>query len=58
MPEPSGPIGGRDSFDEFLARLLAAQDTGQQRSMPFGRPVDITRLLSRRTHEMLQRTAE
>ncbi|OII35282.1 AAA family ATPase [Curtobacterium sp. MMLR14_010] len=58
MPEPSGPIGGRDSFDEFLARLLAAQDTSQQRSMPFGRPVDITRLLSRRTHEMLQRTAE
>jgi ATP-dependent Clp protease ATP-binding subunit ClpC len=58
LPEPSGPIGGRDSFDEFLARLLAAQDTGQQRSMPFGRPVDITRLLSRRTHEMLQRTAE
>ncbi len=58
LPEQSGPIGGRDSFDEFLARLLAAQNTGQQRSMPFGRPVDITRLLSRRTHEMLQRTAE
>jgi ATP-dependent Clp protease ATP-binding subunit ClpC len=58
LPDQSGPIGGRDSFDEFLARLLAAQDTSQQRSMPFGRPVDITRLLSRRTHEMLQRTAE
>ncbi|WP_439691545.1 ATP-dependent Clp protease ATP-binding subunit [Curtobacterium sp. SP.BCo] len=58
MPATFGPTGGNDSFDEFLARLIAAQDTGAQRSVPLGRPVDITRLLSRRTHELLQRTAE
>ena len=58
MPATFGPTGGNDSFDEFLARLLAAQDSGAQRSVPLGRPVDITRLLSRRTHELLQRTAE
>ncbi|MGU3408749.1 ATP-dependent Clp protease ATP-binding subunit [Microbacterium sp. M1A1_1b] len=58
MPAPSGPTNGNDSFDEFLARLLAAQNTGAQRSTPLGRPVDITRLLSRRTHDLLQRTAE
>ncbi|WP_420362135.1 ATP-dependent Clp protease ATP-binding subunit [Curtobacterium aetherium] len=59
MPQTFGPTGGNDSFDEFLARLLAAsQDPGRsQRSVPFGRPVDITRLLSRRTHELLQQTA-
>ncbi|WIB14114.1 ATP-dependent Clp protease ATP-binding subunit [Curtobacterium sp. MCPF17_050] len=59
MPQTFGPTGGNDSFDEFLARLLAAsQNPGQsQRSVPFGRPVDITRLLSRRTHELLQQTA-
>ncbi|WP_144711962.1 ATP-dependent Clp protease ATP-binding subunit [Curtobacterium pusillum] len=58
MPATFGPTGGNDSFDEFLARLLAAKETGAQRSVPLGRPVDITRLLSRRTHEMLQHTAE
>ncbi|MBF4604116.1 ATP-dependent Clp protease ATP-binding subunit [Curtobacterium sp. VKM Ac-2884] len=59
MPETFGPTGGSDSFDEFLARLLAAQNTGDpQRPRAFGRPVDITRLLSRRTHELLQHTAE
>ncbi|MGL3200333.1 MULTISPECIES: Clp protease N-terminal domain-containing protein, partial [Curtobacterium] len=58
MPETFGPTNGSDSFDEFLARLLAAQNTGAQRSVPLGRPVDITRLLSRRTHQLLQRTAE
>jgi ATP-dependent Clp protease ATP-binding subunit ClpC len=59
LPQTFGPTGGNDSFDEFLARLLAAsQNPGQsQRSVPFGRPVDITRLLSRRTHELLQQTA-
>ncbi|WP_288467495.1 ATP-dependent Clp protease ATP-binding subunit [uncultured Curtobacterium sp.] len=57
MPETFGPTSGSDSFDEFLARLLAAQETGARRSVPLGRPVDITRLLSRRTHELLQRTA-
>ncbi|OII14989.1 AAA family ATPase [Curtobacterium sp. MCBA15_009] len=59
MPDTFGPTGSNDSFDEFLARLLAAQRTGdQQRVRAFGRPVDITRLLSRRTHELLQHTAE
>jgi len=58
LPAQFGPTGGNDSFDEFLARLLAAQNPGAQRSVPLGRPVDITRLLSRRTHELLQRTAE
>ncbi|WP_439688448.1 ATP-dependent Clp protease ATP-binding subunit [Curtobacterium sp. SP.BCp] len=57
MPETFGPAGS-DSFDEFLARLIAAQQAGQQRPVPFGRPVDITRLLSCRTHQLLQRTAE
>ena len=37
---------GGDSFEEFLARLL--QNQGRAR-----RPVDITRLLTRRTHELL-----
>ncbi|WP_242091384.1 ATP-dependent Clp protease ATP-binding subunit [Curtobacterium sp. DN_7.5] len=62
MPETFGSAGS-DSFDEFLARLIAAQQSEQQwarqqRPVPFGRPVDITRLLSRRTHQLLQRTAE
>lgn len=58
MPATFGPTGGEDAFDAFLARLIAAQQAGAQRSVPLGRPVDITRLLSRRTHELLQRTAE
>ncbi|UBQ04054.1 ATP-dependent Clp protease ATP-binding subunit [Curtobacterium sp. TXMA1] len=58
MPATFGPTGGDDAFDAFLARLIAAQQAGAQRSVPLGRPVDITRLLSRRTHELLQRTAE
>ncbi|WP_065962292.1 ATP-dependent Clp protease ATP-binding subunit [Curtobacterium sp. UCD-KPL2560] len=57
MPETFGPTGG-DAFDAFLARLLAAQQPGGQRSVPLGRPVDITRLLSRRTHGLLQQAAE
>jgi ATP-dependent Clp protease ATP-binding subunit ClpC len=57
LPAQFGPTSGSDSFDEFIARLLAAQNTGAQRSVPLGRPVDITRLLSRRTHELLQRSA-
>jgi ATP-dependent Clp protease ATP-binding subunit ClpC len=59
LPQTFGPTGGNDSFDEFLARLLAASQNPDRspRSVPFGRPVDITRLLSRRTHELLQQTA-
>ncbi len=56
MPATFGPTGGDDAFDAFLARLIAAQQAGAQRSVPLGRPVDITRLLSRRTHELLHRT--
>ena len=53
MPETFGPADG-DSLDAFLARLLQGQ---QNRSVPFGRPVDITRLLSRRTHDVLRGAA-
>ncbi|HEY0374969.1 MAG TPA: ATP-dependent Clp protease ATP-binding subunit [Amnibacterium sp.] len=48
MPEYFGPATGDGSFDEFLARLLASQ-----RSASAGRPIDISRLLSRRTHEVV-----
>jgi len=41
------------SFDEFLARYLQGQ-----RGARNGQPMDITRLLSRRTHEVLARAAE
>ncbi|MEA9986814.1 MULTISPECIES: ATP-dependent Clp protease ATP-binding subunit [Subtercola] len=39
---------GTSSFDEFLARYLQGEQRAQQ-----GRPIDISRLLSRRTHEVL-----
>nr|WP_235510765.1 ATP-dependent Clp protease ATP-binding subunit [Curtobacterium sp. Leaf261] len=39
----------------MLANAGAAEE---QRRVPFGRPVDIARLLSRRTHEVLRATAE
>ncbi|MDH2444790.1 ATP-dependent Clp protease ATP-binding subunit [Amnibacterium sp. CER49] len=48
MPEYFGPAAGDGSFDEFLARLLA-----NQRSAPSGRPIDISRLLSRRSHAVM-----
>ncbi|MGN6742513.1 MAG: Clp protease N-terminal domain-containing protein, partial [Amnibacterium sp.] len=48
MPEYFGPAAGDGSFDEFLARLLQSQ-----RSASSGRPIDISRLLSRRTHEVV-----
>ncbi|MDV8148734.1 ATP-dependent Clp protease ATP-binding subunit [Arthrobacter sp. B10-11] len=49
MPTFFGPAGtGSGSFDEFLARYLQGQ-----RAARSGRPTDITRLLSRRTHELL-----
>jgi ATP-dependent Clp protease ATP-binding subunit ClpC len=49
-----GPVGsGNDSFDEFLARYLQGQ-----RAARAGRPLDITRLLSRRTHEVLAQAGQ
>ncbi|TFB46740.1 ATP-dependent Clp protease ATP-binding subunit [Cryobacterium tagatosivorans] len=53
MPIFFGPAGsGEGSFDEFLARYLQGQRAAQS-----GRPIDITRLLSRRTHEVLAHAA-
>ncbi len=49
-----GPAGsGGDSFDEFLARLLQGQTGARQ-----GRPVNINRLLSKRSHEVIDRAGE
>ncbi|MGO2035320.1 MAG: ATP-dependent Clp protease ATP-binding subunit [Brevibacterium sp.] len=49
-----GPAGsGGDSFDEFLARYLQGQN-GARRS----RTVDINRLLSKRSHEVIEAAAE
>ncbi|MCV9995830.1 ATP-dependent Clp protease ATP-binding subunit [Paeniglutamicibacter sp. ZC-3] len=54
MPAFFGPSGaGNGSFEDFLARYLQGQRTSR-----FGRPVDITRLLSRHTHEVLTRAAQ
>ncbi len=47
---PAGSDGG--SFDEFIARYLQ----GRRAAQP-ARPIDITRLLSRRTHEVLAQAA-
>ncbi|RBP62771.1 ATP-dependent Clp protease ATP-binding subunit ClpC [Brevibacterium sanguinis] len=48
-----GPAGsGSDSFDEFLARLLQGQTGARQ-----GRPVNLNRLLSKRSHEVIDRAA-
>jgi ATP-dependent Clp protease ATP-binding subunit ClpC len=53
MPTFYGPTGsGSGSFDEFLARYLQGQRAAQA-----GRSIDITRLLSRRTHAVLSQTA-
>ncbi|RNE66700.1 ATP-dependent Clp protease ATP-binding subunit [Cryobacterium tepidiphilum] len=53
MPSFFGPDGqGNGSFDEFLARYLQGQRAAQA-----ARPIDITRLLSRRTHEVLAQAA-
>ena len=53
MPSFFTPDGqGNGSFDEFLARYLQGQ-----RQAPSGRPIDITRLLSRRTHDVLAQAA-
>ncbi|GAA1882170.1 ATP-dependent Clp protease ATP-binding subunit [Paeniglutamicibacter psychrophenolicus] len=54
MPAFFGPSdAGNGSFEDFLARYLQGQRTSR-----FGRPVDITRLLSRHTHEVLTRAAQ
>ncbi len=52
MPQYFGPVAQDGSFDAFLARLLQNQRAGQQRS------VDISRLLSRRSNEVLGRSIE
>ena len=54
MPTHFGPTGPENgSFDEFLARYLQGQRAGAA-----GRPIEITKLLSRRTHEMLVQAAQ
>ncbi|TAM71695.1 MAG: ATP-dependent Clp protease ATP-binding subunit [Microbacteriaceae bacterium] len=53
MPTYFGPVGsGASSFDEFLARYLQGQRAAQS-----GRAIDITRLLSKRTHAVINRAA-
>ena len=54
MPTSFGPAGSDSgSFDEFLARYLQGQRAAQS-----GRPIEITKLLSRRTHELLVEAAQ
>src|SRR5699024_2328628 len=54
MPAFFGPAGSNgDSFDEFLARYLHGQRTGRQ-----GRPVDLNRLLSKQTHDVVASAAK
>jgi len=49
-----GPAGSGDgSFDEFFARYQQGQ-----RAARFGQPMDITKVLSRRTHEVLGSAAQ
>ncbi|HEY4615884.1 MAG TPA: ATP-dependent Clp protease ATP-binding subunit, partial [Citricoccus sp.] len=49
-----GPAGSHgDSFDEFFSRFLQGQRAGR-----VGRPVDITSLLSKRTHDVLAAAAK
>jgi len=50
---PDASDGDSSSFEELLARLMNGQG-----SVPFGRPVDIGRFLSRRTHELLRDAAD
>ena len=53
MPAFFGPAGSNgDSFDEFFARYLQGQRAGRQ-----GRPVDINRLLSKQTHDLISAAA-
>ena len=54
MPAFFGPAGSESgSFDEFIARFLQGQHPGRQSS-----PVDINRLLSKRTHEIVTNAAK
>src|SRR5690625_3877787 len=54
MPAFFGPAGSNgDSFDEFLARYLHGQRAGRQ-----GRPVDLNRLLSKQTHDVVATAAK
>lgn len=54
MPAFFGPAGSNgDSFDEFFARYLQGQRAGRQ-----GRPVDINRLLSKQTHDLIGAAAQ
>src|SRR5699024_12548120 len=49
-----GPAGsGGDAFDEFRARFLQGQNGARR-----GRSVDINRLLSKRSHEVIDAAAE
>ncbi|WP_431799263.1 ATP-dependent Clp protease ATP-binding subunit [Microbacterium kunmingense] len=51
MPEDFPPTGdGQSAFDEFLARYLAGERARAERS------IDLSRFLSARTQEMLQRS--
>ncbi len=54
MPAYFGPAGSNgDSLDDFLTRYLQGQRTGRQ-----SRPVDLTRLLSKRTHDVVTAAAQ
>ncbi|MEV4900133.1 ATP-dependent Clp protease ATP-binding subunit [Citricoccus sp. NPDC055426] len=54
MPAFFGPAGSNgDSFDEFLTRYLQGQRSTRQ-----SRPVDLTRLLSKRTHDVVTAAAQ
>ncbi|WP_022871176.1 ATP-dependent Clp protease ATP-binding subunit [Yaniella halotolerans] len=54
MPAFFGPAGSNgDSFDEFLARYLHGQRAGRQ-----GGPVDLNRLLSKQTHDVVATAAK
>ncbi|MFD1713159.1 ATP-dependent Clp protease ATP-binding subunit [Amnibacterium flavum] len=48
MPEYTGPTNGDESFDAFLARLMGAQRSGGS-----ARSIDVSRMLSRRTQELV-----
>lgn len=53
MPTIFGSTGSdNDSFEAFIARYLQGQRAAQS-----GRPIDVTRLLSRRTYEILAQAA-